>query len=197
VTKKDTTLVEVGRSPSLHAGAVNTPVYRVSTVLFPDVESLTNNSQPYTYGRRGTPTTRALEDAVCKLEGGARTVLTPSGLSGCLLAIMTACGAGDHLLVTDSVYGTTRISCQRLAKRMGITTTFFSILAAGFLVGVVVGLISVLAAMRVWPPCSTLRVPFAAKMTVNFGPFASAGDFWPSNSTESMLQIPAMAFRSF
>jgi cysteine-S-conjugate beta-lyase len=48
VTKKDTKLVEVGRAPSLHAGAVNTPVYRVSTVLFPDVESLTNNSQPYT-----------------------------------------------------------------------------------------------------------------------------------------------------
>jgi cystathionine beta-lyase len=105
---------------------VNTPVYRVSTVLFPDVESLTNNSQPYTYGRRGTPTTRALEEALCELEGGARTVLTPSGLSACMLAILTACDAGDHMLVTDSVYGTTRISCQRLAKRMGITTTFFS-----------------------------------------------------------------------
>jgi cysteine-S-conjugate beta-lyase len=126
VTKKDTKLVEVGRTPSLHAGAVNTPVYRVSTVLFPDVESMSDNSQPYTYGRRGTPTTRALEDALCSLEGGARTVLTPSGLSGCLLAILTACGAGDHMLVTDSVYGTTRISCQRLAKRLGITTTFFS-----------------------------------------------------------------------
>lgn len=126
MTKKDTKLVDVGRAPSLHAGAVNTPVYRVSTVLFPDVESMSDNSQPYTYGRRGTPTTRALEDALCELEGGARTVLTPSGLSGCLLAILTACGAGDHMLVTDSIYGTTRISCQRLAKRLGITTTFFS-----------------------------------------------------------------------
>ncbi len=126
MTKKDTKLVEVGRAPSLHAGAVNTPVYRVSTVLFPDVESLTNNSQPYTYGRRGTPTTRALEGALCELENGERTVLTPSGLSACMLAILTACDSGDHMLVTDSVYGTTRISCQRLAKRMGITTTFFS-----------------------------------------------------------------------
>ena len=126
MTKKDTKLVGVGRSPALHAGAVNTPVYRASTILFPDVESMTDNSQPYTYGRRGTPTTRALEDALCELEGGARTVLTPSGLSGCLLAILTACSAGDHMLVTDSVYGTTRLSCQRLAKRLGITTTFFS-----------------------------------------------------------------------
>src|SRR5215470_200619 len=124
--RKETKLIELGRDPALHAGAVNTPVYRVSTVLFPDVETMRTEGQPYTYGRRGTPTTRALEDALCTLEGGARTVLTPSGLSACMLAILTVCGAGDHLLVTDSVYGTTRISCQRLAKRMGITTTFFS-----------------------------------------------------------------------
>jgi len=126
VTKKDTKLVGLGREPSLHAGAVNTPVYRMSTVLFPDVETLVDGSQPYTYGRRGTPTTRALEDAFCELEGGARTVLTPSGLSACMLAILTVCGAGDHILVTDSIYGTTRISCQRLAKRLGINTTFFA-----------------------------------------------------------------------
>jgi cystathionine beta-lyase len=126
VTRKDTKLVELGRDPSLHAGAVNTPVYRASTILFPDVQSLVDNSQPYTYGRRGTPTTRALEDAFCKLEGGARTVVTPSGLSACMLAIFTVCGAGDHMLVTDSIYGTTRSSCQRIAKRLGITTTFFA-----------------------------------------------------------------------
>lgn len=126
MTRKDTKLIEIGRNPSLHAGAVNTPVYRVSTVLFPDVESMTNNSQPYTYGRRGTPTTRALEDAFCELEGGARTVLTPSGLSACTLAILAVCSAGDHLLVTDSVYGPTRAFCDHIAKRYGVTTTYFS-----------------------------------------------------------------------
>lgn len=126
MTRKETKLVQVGRQPSLHAGAVNTPVYRVSTVLFPDVASMFNDSQPYTYGRRGTPTTRALEDAFCELEGGARTVLTPSGLSACSLAILAVCSAGDHLLVTDSVYGPTRTFCQRVAKRYGVTTTFFS-----------------------------------------------------------------------
>ena len=88
MTRKETKLVGAGRTPSLHAGAVNTPVYRASTFLFPDVETMFDNSQPYTYGRRGTPTTRALEDAFCELEGGARTVLTPSGLSACTLAIL-------------------------------------------------------------------------------------------------------------
>src|SRR4051812_16481922 len=123
--RKDTKLVELGRDPALHAGAVNTPVYRVSTVLFPDVETMRNEAQPYTYGRRGTPTTRALEQALCDLEGGARTVLTPSGLSACTLAILTACSAGDHILVTDSVYGPTRVFCEKLGKRYGMSTTYF------------------------------------------------------------------------
>jgi cystathionine beta-lyase len=126
VNRKDTKLVGIGRSPSLHAGAVNTPIYRASTILFPDVQSMFDSSQPYTYGRRGTPTTRALEDAFCELEGGARTVLTPSGLSACTLAILAACSAGDHLLVTDSVYGPTRVFCERIAKRYGVTTTYFA-----------------------------------------------------------------------
>ncbi len=125
MARKDTKLIQAGRAPSLHAGAVNTPVYRVSTVLFPDLQTMRTEAQPYTYGRRGQPTTRALEGALCSLEGGARTVLTPSGLSACTLAILTACSAGDHILVTDSVYGPTRVFCQRLGKRYGISTTYF------------------------------------------------------------------------
>jgi len=122
---KDTKLVQLGRDPSLHAGAVNTPIYRMSTVLFPDVETMLSGGQPYTYGRRGTPTTRALEDAICQLEGGARTVLTPSGLSACTLAILSVCRAGDHILVSDSVYGPTHVFCERVAQRFGVTATYF------------------------------------------------------------------------
>jgi len=125
MTRKDTKLVQLGRDPSLHAGAVNTPVYRMSTVLFPDVETMLSGGQPYTYGRRGTPTTRALEDAICELEGGARTVLTPSGLSACTLAILSVCRAGDHILVADSVYGPTRVFCERVAQRYGVTASYF------------------------------------------------------------------------
>ena len=122
---KRTRIVESGRNPSLHAGAVNVPVYRASTILFPDMETLRTEAAPYTYGRRGTPTTRALEQAICELEGGARTVLTPSGLSACTLAILTVCGAGDHILVSDSVYGPIRVFCQKLGKRYGISTDYF------------------------------------------------------------------------
>jgi cystathionine beta-lyase len=125
MTRKETKLVEMGRNPALHAGAVNTPVYRVSTVLFPDLETMRSEAQAYTYGRRGQPTTRALEEALCGLEGGARTVLTPSGLSACTLAILSVCGAGDHILVTDSIYGPARVFCERLGKRYGISASYF------------------------------------------------------------------------
>ena len=101
MARKRTRLVQAGRDPALHAGAVNVPVYRASTILFPDLESMRSEAMPYTYGRRGTPTTRSLEQAVCELEGGARTVLAPSGLAACSLAILTTCGAGDHILVSD------------------------------------------------------------------------------------------------
>jgi cysteine-S-conjugate beta-lyase len=126
MTRDATRLVDAGRDPSLHSGAVNVPVYRASTVLFPDLDTMIHERQAYTYGRRGTPTTRALETALSELEGGARTVLTPSGLSACTLAILALCGAGDHILVSDCVYGPTRLFCQRLAKRYGISASFFA-----------------------------------------------------------------------
>lgn len=125
MTRKDTKLVEGGRKPAEQFGAVNTPVYRASTILFPDVEALRSESQPYTYGRRATPTTRALEEAICELEGGARALLTPSGLSACTISILAVCGAGDHLLITDSAYGPTRHFCKTALKRLGVEATFF------------------------------------------------------------------------
>ena len=125
MARKRTKLVQAGREPALHAGAVNVPVYRASTILFPDLETMRTGSQPYTYARRGTPTTRSLEAAICELEDGARTVLTPSGLAACTLAILTVCGAGDHILVTDSVYDPTRVFCNKLGRRYGISTDFF------------------------------------------------------------------------
>ena len=125
MSKKETKITKAGRKPSEHVGAVNTPVYRASTIIFPDSETLRTGNQAYLYGRRATPTTRALEEAICELEGGAKTVLTPSGLSACSLAILSAAGAGEQILVTDSIYGPTRQFCDRVAKRYDIETNYF------------------------------------------------------------------------
>ena len=124
--KPDTLAVTAGRMSREHYGAVNTPLYRTSTILFPDYAALQANDAPYTYGRRGTPTSRSLEAALSALEGGARTVLLPSGLDACCMAILSVCGAGDHLLVTDTVYEPTRIFCDTELKRFGIETEYYA-----------------------------------------------------------------------
>lgn len=124
--KDETRLVHMGRSPAAHAGAVNVPVYRASTIIHPTVAALESGDQEFTYGRRGTPTTRGLEASICALEGGARTALTPSGLSACSAALMAVLSAGDHLLMVDTVYAPTRSFCDLTLKRFGIATTYYA-----------------------------------------------------------------------
>jgi len=123
--KPETIVVSAGRMTAEHFGAVNTPVYRTSTILHPSVESLKGEKQPYKYGRRGTPSSRSFESAIEELEGGARCVALPSGLNAIATAILSVCSAGDHLLVTDSCYGPTRIFCDKTLKRFGVETTYY------------------------------------------------------------------------
>ena len=124
--KDESKLIHAGRRSKDHVGVVNTPVYRASTILHPTLEALTNNTMPAGYGRRGTPTTRSLEEAICALEGGDRTVLTPSGLSACNAALLAALSAGDHLLMVDTVYGPTRAFCRGPLARFGIETSYYN-----------------------------------------------------------------------
>ena len=124
--KLTTKTVSLGRMSSEHFGVVNTPVYRASTILYPDLAALKANKQPYTYGRRGTPTTRSFEEAINALEGAARTVTVPSGLNANAVAILSVCGAGDHLLMVDSAYEPTKIFCETTLKRFGVETTYYA-----------------------------------------------------------------------
>ena len=121
-----TEVVHLGRAPFEHHGFVNPPVYRGSTVLYETLEALKSRKQPYTYGRRATPTTRALEEAIVHLEGGAATILTSSGLAAVSTAILAFAEAGDHILITDSVYQPARAFADRLLKRLGVETTYYN-----------------------------------------------------------------------
>lgn len=126
----ETRLAAAGRGYTEH-GFVNPAVYRGSTILLPDVETLHN--QPYAYGRRGTPTSRALDSAIAALEGGHDACVTPSGLSAISTTLLSYLNAGDHLLVTDAVYYPARHLCDTVLKRLGIETTYFDPLADGML----------------------------------------------------------------
>jgi cysteine-S-conjugate beta-lyase len=121
----DTRLAHAGRKPARFHGFVNTPIYRGSTVLFPDVACLEANAQEFTYGRLGTPTVKALQEALAELEGGHATLLTPSGLSAIVTTMLALLSAGDHLLVTDAVYRPTRRFCDQMLKRLGVETTYY------------------------------------------------------------------------
>lgn len=123
--RAETRLAHAGREPLRFHGFVNTPIYRGSTVLFPTLASLEANAQDFTYGRLGTPTVKALEEAIAELEGGTRTLLTPSGLSAIATALIAFVAAGDEVLVSDSVYRPTRRFCDHVLKRLGVKTTYY------------------------------------------------------------------------
>lgn len=123
--KDRTKLVYAGRDPWEQHGFVNTPIYRGSTVLAPTMEALLARSGRYIYGTLGTPTSDALESAWSAIAGAKGTVCVGSGLAACSLALLSCLKAGDHLLVTDSVYRPTRIFCEGFLKRFGVETTYF------------------------------------------------------------------------
>src|SRR5882724_7295103 len=120
-----TRLVTAGRDPSAQHGFVNTPIYRGSTVLYPNTEKFLKRDARFTYGTKGTPTTESLEIAWTDLTGAAGTVLQPSGLAAIAIALMSCLKAGDHLLVPDSVYRPTRNFCDTILERFGVETAYY------------------------------------------------------------------------
>jgi len=127
--KKDTLLARTGRDPARYQGMVNTPVFRTSTVIFPDRESYESRGgddfKKVRYGLSGTPTTFALEEAVAQMEGGHSAVALPSGLAAIAVALWAFLKTGDHLLVPDTVYGPTRAFCDRRLKPNGIEAEYY------------------------------------------------------------------------
>jgi len=120
-----TEILHAGRDPGDQHGFVNTPVYRGSTVIFPTMDALEAYDRKFGYGRHGTPTTAALEDALCQLEGGKRTVLTASGYQAVTTAMLAFVKSGDHVLMVDSVYQPTRKFCDTILARLGVATTYY------------------------------------------------------------------------
>jgi len=128
--KRDTIICHSGRNPFENQGAINTPVYHASTIAFPTMEEFeTRDRPPYSgpqYGRSGTPSTFAFEEAVTALHKGHRTVAYPSGLAAISGSLLTELENGDHLLMVDNVYAPTRRRvCDWLLARAGIETTFY------------------------------------------------------------------------
>ena len=126
-TKVETALVTAGRDTMAQKGFINPPVVHGSTVLYPTAEDLHAHRGEFRYGRQGTPTTKALQQAMMALEGPqcAGVGLVPSGLSAISTALLSVLKAGEHLLVCDNVYRPSREFCDDLLARYGVETTYF------------------------------------------------------------------------
>jgi cystathionine beta-lyase len=120
-----TRLVRTGRDKSLTGPFVNPPVIHASTVLFDSVADMVGRRQRYVYGRRGTPTSEALEAAVSELEGAEGAVLCPSGLSAAATALLACLGAGDRVLIVDSVYSPVRHFADTVLRRFGVEVAYY------------------------------------------------------------------------
>ena len=113
----------------------NPAVVRNSTVFFKNVQELLKHEDLvkkgskvnfYEYGRAGSQTTIALENFISELEIAHKTFLTSTGFGAVALAIMSICRPGDEIVVTDAVYGPTRIITSKLLKEFKIKTHFYN-----------------------------------------------------------------------
>lgn len=123
--RTETIVTHTGRDPFANHGFVNTPVYRGSTVLFKTLDAYESRTQKYVYGRRGSPTSDSLCEAIAALEGGTQTWLMPSGAAAIASTLLSFTKAGDHVLMVDTVYLPTRKMCEGLLKRFGVETTYY------------------------------------------------------------------------
>ena len=127
--RKATQVGHLGRAPRKFMGAVNTPVFRATTMLFESVADLDaavrGEYDGIGYGLHGLPTVTDLQAAIAALEGGHAALAVPSGLTATTLPLLALANPGDHVLVTDSVYGPTRRFCELHLKRLGVDVSFY------------------------------------------------------------------------
>jgi cysteine-S-conjugate beta-lyase len=128
--KPATRLIAAARDYAEH-GIVSPAVYHASTILYPTYQALKERTQTYQYGRRGTPTSRAVETAIATLENGYASKVSPSGLAAITTTLLAFLKPGDHLLMTDSVYAPVRTFCDTLLKKWGVVTEYYDPLLGG------------------------------------------------------------------
>ena len=109
--------------------SLSTPVFRGSTVLFPNAAAVNDAWNQYevgyTYGLYGTPTVLQLAGKICELENGFRTMITPGGQGAISLIDLAFLKAGDHILVPESVYTPNRKLSSKVLKRFGVEGSFY------------------------------------------------------------------------
>ncbi len=137
--KHETIAVTSGKNPQENSGTVNPPIHRTSTILFPSLKDYHDaekgkdvyksgkgvKAADFSYGISGTPTSFALQKAIAEFDGADHALIVPSGLSAITTSLLSFVSSGDHILISDSVYGPTRRFCNKELKRLGVETTYY------------------------------------------------------------------------
>ncbi|GAE44445.1 cystathionine gamma-lyase [Mesobacillus boroniphilus JCM 21738] len=117
--KRKTKMIHGGIPGDKTTGAVSFPIYQVSTYKQVDV----GVHKGYEYSRTGNPTRFALEELIKDLEEGKRGFAFGSGMAA-ISAVMMLFNSGDHIILTDDVYGGTYRVMNKVLNRVGIESTF-------------------------------------------------------------------------
>ena len=131
-----TTLVHVGRKKRYTQGSVNPVVQRASSLVFDSLAdkkhaTINRAKGELFYGRRGTLTHFALQDAMTELEGGAGCYLYPCGAAAVTNSILSFVENSDHVLMTGAAYEPTQDFCNVVLKKLGVSTTFYDPMIGG------------------------------------------------------------------
>ncbi|MEF9678029.1 cystathionine beta-lyase [Pectobacterium aroidearum] len=129
--KTATALVAAGRSKKFTHGSVNPVIQRASSLVFDTVQdkkhaTINRAKGALFYGRRGTLTHFAFQEAMVELEGGVGCALYPCGAAAISNAILSFVAAGDHILVTESAYEPTQDFCTKVLNKLNVSTTYFN-----------------------------------------------------------------------
>ncbi len=124
----DTRAIHAGQRPDPETGARAMPIYATTSFVFEDAQQAADLFALQTYGniytRIGNPTTAAFEERIASLEGGIGALATGSGQAAQLIAVLTLCQQGDHIVASRSLYGGTYTQFDVTLRRMGIEATF-------------------------------------------------------------------------
>ncbi|MBL6664459.1 MAG: cystathionine beta-lyase [Rickettsiales bacterium] len=131
-----TRLIHAARNTSEQGWMVNPPIYQTSTIVFPTLNDLqqaeksyenSDLNKPYElkYGRYGTQTNFALEQAIAEIENGYTAFTTSCGASAINTALIAFLEQGDHMLIVDNTYSPTRGFADIFLKRLGVKTTYY------------------------------------------------------------------------
>lgn len=117
--KLETRLVQIGVGLDEHTGAISFPIYPSATYRHPGV----GESTGFDYTRSGNPTRKSLEDALAALEGGRRACVFGSGMAA-LTTLFLHFSAGDHLLVSQDLYGGTYRVLAQVFDKLGLLASY-------------------------------------------------------------------------